>query len=313
MAQNIIAVIWDFDKTLIPGYMQDPIFNHYNVDSKEFWKEVNSLEKQYRDKGIKVNKDTIYLNHIITCVSQGIFKGLTNNMLKEFGKQLEFYKGIPQIFEDTKKVISNENKYKEFSIQVEHYIVSTGLTQLINGSVVKDHVDGIWGCEFIETPISTSLDAKVDQKSKEAPISQIGYAIDNTSKTRALFEINKGSNKHPEIDVNSKIDDCDRRVPFSNMIYIADGPSDIPAFSIVKQYGGNTFAIYPKGDIKAFNQVDKLRSDGRIDMYAEADYRKGTTAYIWLTEHVKQIAERIYKDNLEKIKRSAGTVPGHLV
>lgn len=136
--------------------------------------------------------------------------------------------------------------------------------------------------------------------------------IDNTSKTRAVFEINKGSNKF-EIDVNSKIDRDKRRVPFTNMIYVADGPSDIPVFSILKQYGGKTFAIYPKGDPKAFNQVNDLIRDGRIDMYAEADYQKDTTAYMWLTENVKQIAEQIYTYNLKQVIDSAGKVPGHIV
>lgn len=97
------------------------------------------------------------------------------------------------------------------------------------------------------------------------------------------------------------------------MIYVADGPSDIPVFSILKQYGGKTFAIYPKGDSKAFNQVNDLIRDGRVDMYAEADYQKGTTAYMWLTENVKQIAEQIYNFNLKQVIDSAGKVPGHIL
>ena len=313
MEQNIIAVIWDFDKTLIPGYMQEPIFNAYGVDSKAFWKEVNELPDQYSQRGIRVNKDTIYLNHIITCVNQGIFEGLNNKRLNEFGEQLSFYPGVPDIFRDLKHIVEVEQKYKNFSIQVEHYIVSTGITEMIKGSKINDFVDGIWGCEFIEEPIRSNLDIRINEKEpNDGILNQIGYMIDNTSKTRAIFEINKGSNKF-NIDVNSKIDRDKRRVPFENMIYIADGPSDIPVFSILKQYGGKTFAIYPKGDVKAFNQVNELIKDGRIDMYAEADYQKGTTAYIWLQENVKQIAERIYNHCLKQVIDSAGKVPGHIV
>lgn len=313
MEQNIIAVIWDFDKTLIPGYMQEPIFNAYGVDSKAFWKEVNELPDQYSQRGIRVNKDTIYLNHIITCVNQGIFEGLNNKRLNEFGEQLSFYPGVPDIFRDLKHIVEVEQKYKNFSIQVEHYIVSTGITEMIKGSKINDFVDGIWGCEFIEEPIRSNLDIRINEKEpNDGVLNQIGYMIDNTSKTRAIFEINKGSNKF-NIDVNSKIDRDKRRVPFENMIYIADGPSDIPVFSILKQYGGKTFAIYPKGDVKAFNQVNELIKDGRIDMYAEADYQKGTTAYIWLQENVKQIAERIYNHCLKQVIDSAGKVPGHIV
>lgn len=312
MEQNIIAVIWDFDKTLIPGYMQEPIFKDYDINAKEFWKEVNELPKQYDEKGIRINKDTIYLNHIITCVRQGIFKGLNNKKLREYGKELKFYDGVPEIFEDLKNIIEKEEKYKTFSIQLEHYIVSTGITEMIKGSKIFKYVDGIWGCEFIEDPILSKLKGEDHKLKEDDSLSQIGYMIDNTSKTRAIFEINKGSNKF-NIDVNSKIDREKRRVPFDHMIYIADGPSDIPVFSILKQYGGRTFAIYPKGNAEAFNQVNNLIRDGRVDMYAEADYKEGTTAYMWLTENVKQIAENIYNYNLNQTINAAGSVPGHIV
>lgn len=61
--QNIIAIIWDFDKTLVDGYMQDPIFEEYKVNASEFWREVNALPKAYAEEGVKINQDTIYLNH----------------------------------------------------------------------------------------------------------------------------------------------------------------------------------------------------------------------------------------------------------
>ena len=76
--QNIIAIIWDFDKTLVDGYMQDPIFKEYNVDSSMFWKEVNELPKKYEQEGVRINPDTIYLNHFIKYVKKGTFKGLNN-------------------------------------------------------------------------------------------------------------------------------------------------------------------------------------------------------------------------------------------
>lgn len=310
--QNTIAIIWDFDKTLIPGYMQDPIFKRYNIDSTAFWDEVNSLPAQYIKQGIHVNKDTIYLNHILTCVKQGLFSGLSNAELREMGKELNYYKGIPEIFEILTNIVSNEARYRNFNIHVEHYVISTGLSEMIRGSSISQYIDGIWGCEFIETPIRSKLNTKTDEKVSSSEISQIGYMIDNTSKTRAIFEINKGANKF-QIDVNSKIDKAHRRVPFENMIYIADGPSDVPVFSVVRQYGGRTFAIYPKGNRKAFRQVNNLIRDGRIDMYAEADYSKDTLAYMWLTSNVQEIAERIYNDNIRQIQDSAGSVPTHEV
>ena len=108
--KNIIAVIWDYDKTLVDGYMQDPIFEEYGVDAKGFWTEVNSLPKIYMEKGIKVNKDTIYLNQFIRHIKDGKFSGLNNQKLREFSKRQKFYSGIPEIFEETKKIV-NTPKY----------------------------------------------------------------------------------------------------------------------------------------------------------------------------------------------------------
>ncbi len=300
---NIIAVIWDFDKTLVNGYMQDPIFKKYNVIASDFWKEVNKLPKKYLDEqGVRVNADTIYLNYFINCAQKGQrFEGLNNSELKSFGKELNFYKGVPEIFEKTKAKIESNPAFKEYGIRVEHYIVSTGFKAVIEGSCVMKYVDGVWGCELIEH--------EIDGK---RVIAEIGYTIDNTSKTRAIFEINKGIPKNPEIDVNSKMSEEMRRIRFENMIYIADGPSDIPAFSVVKKGGGSTFAIYPKGDDKAFSQVEQMRHDGRIDMYAEADYSEETTAYMWINNTIDQYANRMYQQEKAKLAQSVSGVPRHL-
>lgn len=312
--QNTIAIIWDFDKTLINGYMQEPIFKKYNINANDFWNEVNLLPAQYASEGIKVNKDTIYLNHMITCVEQGLFDGLNNKLLAQLGQELVFYPGVIEIFKALKEKVSNNSRYQQYGIHVEHYIVSTGLASMIRGSAIKDLVEknGIWGCEFIEDPIQSKL-AKATEKKHEKIIRQTGYIIDNTSKTRAIFEINKGANKHDYIDVNSKMEAKDRRVPFEHMIYVADGPSDVPVFSILQQYGGKTFAVYPKGDETAFVQVDNLRKDGRIDMYAEADYSEGTTAYMWLMKQTEMIANSIYEMREEELKRAVSKAPAHIV
>lgn len=300
---NIIAVIWDFDKTLVNGYMQDPIFKKFNVDPHEFWDTVNSLPNKYeKEQGVKVNRDTIYLNHFINCTRNGIFPGLSNAMLKELGACLKFYDGIPEIFKMTKELIENDPSYSEFDIKVEHYIVSTGMTKMIQGSSVMPYVDGVWGCELIEAP----------DKEGNPIISEIGYTIDNTSKTRALFEINKGIPKRSGIDVNSKIPEDLRRVHFNNMIYVADGPSDIPAFSVINKNGGATFAIYPKGDEKALKQVEQMREDGRINMYAEANYSEGTTAYMWIVNKIKQFADHIRSEEKDKLTYSTSGIPQHL-
>lgn len=324
--QNIIAMVWDCDKTLISSYMQDPLFRHYGVDGKKFWAEVNALKARYAQQGISVNSDTSYLNHILTYVKAGLFKGLNNSLLREFGKELVFYPGLPDFFGEIKKIIAEDPKYKAFDIRLEHYVVSTGFAETIRGSAIAPYVDGIFGCEFIEDVLPPGFldggDAAGLKSSAAAAelglaagpeISQVACALDNTSKTRYLFEINKGSNKYPEtIDVNSSIARESRRVPFENMIYIADGPSDVPAFSILNYNGGSTFAVYPKGDVKAFRQVDALRRDNRVQMFGEADYETASQSWLWLTEKVRAIADSIVERKQAAIRNSAGAPPTHL-
>ncbi len=327
--QNIIAMVWDCDKTLISSYMQDPLFRHYNVDGKVFWAEVNALKARYAQQGISVNSDTSYLNHILTYVKAGLFKGLNNSLLREFGKELVFYPGLPDFFGEVKNLIAEDPKYKAFDIRLEHYVVSTGFAETIRGSAIAPYVDGIFGCEFIENVLqpgfldvaesgmpgnlkSPAVAAELGL-AEGSEISQVACALDNTSKTRYLFEINKGSNKYPEtIDVNSSIARESRRVPFENMVYIADGPSDVPAFSILNYNGGSTFAVYPKGDVKAFKQVDALRRDNRVQMFGEADYRQGEQSWLWLTEKARAIADQIVERKKAAIRNNVSAPPAHL-
>jgi len=108
----------------------------------------------------------------------------------------------------------------------------------------------------------------------EEEIAQIGIVIDNTIKTRALFEINKGTNKNTAIDVNSNIEAEDRRIPFQSMIYIVDGPNDVPCFSMVKSKGGKACGVYSPASTNEFTQNDRLMQEGRIDHYGAAEYSK---------------------------------------
>lgn len=302
---NIIAVIWDCDKTLIDGYMQDPIFKKFGVDASEFWAENNQRqdELQKRYPNMRINSDTYYLNLFLQYIREGKFEGLNNELLHEFGEKQKFYENVPEFLSTLNNLFQNDAEYREYGIQVENYIVSTGFAEIIRGSILSNVAKEIWGCELIETNINGN-----------DILSDVVYTIDNTTKTRAIFEINKGSwNKAFHIDVNSKITLETRRVPFENMIYIADGPSDIPAFSLIKEKGGTTFAIYPRGDMKALSQVEQMRMDGRVDMYAEADYSEGTTANLWIRNKISEIANRIRARERSKLLDSVSSVPRHLV
>jgi hypothetical protein len=143
-------------------------------------------------------------------------------------------------------------------------------------------------------------------------ITQIAVAYDNTSKTRAIFEINKGSNRDSSIDVNATMRPEDRRVPFQHMIYVADGPSDVPAFSVIRQNGGTAFAVYDETSEASLEQVERLRRDGRIDHFGPADYRPGSPTARWLGLRVRQITTAIVEQRKEALKERVGPAPMHL-
>lgn len=300
--QTIIAMVWDFDKTLIPGYMQAPLFAKFGVDESDFWAEVNKLPEHYKQRGVEqISTEVLYLNHILEYVRDGRFSGLTNDLLKELGAELEFYDGLPQLFSDLAKLLSENEQFQHHGLTLEHYVVSTGLTQMIRGSQIADHLNGVWGCELLET---------ID--SDDQTLTQLGYVLDNTTKTRAVFEINKGTNKEPEIDVNAQIAEEDRRIPVQNMIYIADGPSDVPVFSVINKMGGKTYGVYGPGKDKEFKQVNQLQQQGRVNSFGPADYTRGSQTHMWLSNAVREIAERVCSDRERALGEKVGLAPRHL-
>jgi len=311
--QSIIACIWDFDKTLIPEYMQSPLFRRYGVDEKVFWAETNALVDHYHKRGYHLSPEIGYLNHLLTYVLAGPMKGLNNRALFASGAEIKFYPGLPNFFDVSKAWVAEKEDYRKHDIQLEHYIVSTGLAAMIRGSAVAPHVDGIWGCEFIENPLLPGfLRQKELEITADAEIAQIGMMIDNTTKTRALFEINKGTNKDPAIEVNANVRPEDRRVPFQNMIYIADGPSDVPSFSVVKGNGGKAYAVYNPAREDEFAQNDRLRHAGRIDHYGPADYTAGSSTSNWLKLQIQSICNRIVADRERAVAERASRPPRHL-
>ncbi len=311
--QNTIACIWDFDKTLIPEYMQSPLFRRYDVNEQNFWHETNSLVAHYRQRGYQLSGEIAYLNHILTHVLAGQMAGLNNRILRECGREIRFYPGMPVFFERSRSFVTEKPEYQKHEITLEHYIVSTGLAEMIRGSAAAPLVDGIWGCEFVENPLQPGfLKQKELDLAAEAEIAQIGMVIDNTTKTRAIFEINKGTNKNPAIDVNANIRPEDRRIPLQNMIYIADGPSDIPSFSVVKGGGGKAYAVYNPDSTAEFEQNDRLRQVGRIDHYGPADYDEKSPTSRWLRLQIHKICDRIVADREAAVSQRVTRPPKHL-
>jgi len=287
-----------------------PLFAHYGISESEFWAEVHALPAYYNRAGIMVQRDTCYLGHLLTYVQQGVMPGLSNALLRQLGDQIQFYDGVPEIFSRLKAILDIP-KYQEGDLHLEHYVVSAGLAEMIRGSAIAPHLSGVWASEFIETPAPPGFSPQ--DSPKQGEITQIAGFLDNTTKTRAIFEINKGVNKRPDISVNDMLPEDERRVPVRNMIYVADGPSDIPSFSVIREHGGLAYAVYESGSAKHFAQVDELLRTGRVDACGPANYQTGGQTTLWLERQVTRIADRMMVEREKTLENHVRRGPDHRV
>lgn len=290
--------------------MQTPLFEHYGIDENVFWNEVNNLPAYYARRGIRLLPEIAYLNHMLTYVRQGVMKDLSNKLLFELGAKVPLCQGLPEAFQSLKDFV--KATYGTHNIQLEHYICSTGLKPMILGCKIAPHVDGVYASEFIEESAPPHYKDDTPLPSGSSGVTQIAAPMDNTSKTRVIAEINKGCNKNPAINVNSYMENVDRRVPFENMIYIADGPSDVPAFSMMRSHGGLAFAVYNPQSDDEFNQTDSLLQYRRVNAVGPANYTPQSSTFRWLKLHIGRICERIVADENQSRSARIGSSPKHL-
>ena len=195
----------------------------------------------------------------------------------------------------------------------EHYIISTGISKIIEGTKISPYVEDIFACEFIESPLPPNFMSQTEfSLPLDLEISQVGMTVDNTIKTRCIFEINKGCNKNSSIDVNTFIPHEDRRVPVDQMIYVADGPSDVPVFTVVKQMGGKTYAVYDPTNEKEFEQSCDLVERSRVHNNGPADYRKSSPTSIWMRQKIKEILRNMIKKRNDQLNERSGASPKHI-
>lgn len=276
--EPIIALIWDFDNTLIKGCMQDPLFESYHADGAAFWQEKDELAQSCLRQGLRVNSENLYLNLLVQKTREGLFPGLNNRILTDIGTKQRLCPGLPSFFALIKQHIALNPQYASCKMRLEHYIVSNGLAATIRGSILAHEAKAVWGCELAD--------------SAEGILDQIVYTVDSTAKTRILFEISKGCGT----DSNRTVSPAHWRIPFANMIYIADGQSDIPAFLLVRQGGGRTLGVYHPEQPHTCRQAEQLLANGRVEAIVEADYSPGSAAYQWIFQRTTEIAERLCSD-----------------
>jgi hypothetical protein len=262
-----VAIMYDFDETLAPGNMQEYGFiPNLNIDATEFWKECVALAKEN-------NMDNI-LAYMYIMVKKAKDKKLSINK-KEFFKQgevISFFNGVETWF---KRI----NDYgKKLGLVVEHYIISCGLKEILEGTSIAKEFKRIYACSFAyddtNTPIWPSL------------------AINYTSKTQYIYRIRKQQldNLYDSYELNEYINDRSLLIPHSNMIYVGDGETDVPCMKIVKNEGGHSICVYNPNSEKKQKIANKLYHDNRVNFIAPADYSQNSKMESIVTSILDKIA-----------------------
>lgn len=272
--QTTIGIIYDYDQTLSPNYMQDEVlFPHFGIKAEQFWKKSRELvDKQGYDG------ELAYLKAMLDYLEMD---RPTNAELTKLGAGLGFYKGLPEMFGELNDSLTDEHKL--FGVKIEHYIVSSGLKALIDGSRIAPHVKKVFGCEFGEDANGRITFPK--------------RVISHTTKTQYIFRINKGM-LEPNEDVNDHMPPELRPIPFQHMIYVGDGPTDVPCFTLMKKYGGNALAVYnpDEANRSSFRKCYQLSAHAdRLKHIAPADYRAGSHLRLLLEEMILEIANSIVR------------------
>ena len=245
--KTIIALMYDFDKTLCDQDMQNYSFiPNLGMSPDEFWSEVEAFRSKNYMEGVLG-----YLYYSMhKCEEKGI--PFTNEYLQSTGKDVRFYKGVKNWFERI-------NQYGEsIGVKIEHYVISSGIKEIIDGTEIKDKFKKIFACQYYFDENGKAVWPKI--------------AINYTQKTQYVFRISKGI--FDETD-NKKVNDKmrDRLIPYENMIYFGDGITDIPCMTLIKKQGGVSIAVYPKGQK---HKVTSLLLDTRVNYISPADYQEGS-------------------------------------
>jgi phosphoglycolate phosphatase-like HAD superfamily hydrolase len=286
MNKAVIAVIFDFDETL----GSDTISYILTIQKQNpdlFWKEVARLVSENWDPPFA------YMHMLLLYARVGKID-LSEKSLKKLGSALPLFPGLPEVFDELHAFVHEEPRLTKANIKLEFYIISGGLQRVIEGSSVAKYINGIFGSNFAYD-VATKL-----------PIG-IKSAISFTEKTRYLFSLNKGIGvkeiRTNPYRVNDALAHEERRIPFAQMIYIGDGPSDIPSLSTVTQYGGAGIGV--SGPTKTFKKGYELARGKRITVGPyTANYTPGTDMRKALEETILRIGLSIGLDQKKHVIRA---------
>lgn len=249
--KKIIAVIFDFDDTLAPDSTTGVLKRH-GADISAFWSETQEL--------IRDGWDAVpaYLYKMLEASSGGKIKPFTKTAFEEWGRELPLHNGVKSLFARLQKQAAKTDS----EIKVEYYCVSSGIGDILRSTPIANNFTEVWASEFCY-----HADGKIAFPKK---------VISFTDKTRYIFQISKGfigdEYRGDPLCVNRKIKREDIRIPFEQMIFVGDGLTDVPCFSLVMKQGGKAIGVYDKNSKSKWKQAWNFVEDGRVKNLHSADY-----------------------------------------
>lgn len=283
MTKPIIALLYDFDKTLCTTDMEDYAFiPSLGYTPAEFWGKANAFGWENRMDGLLAYMYTM----IQECAAQNI--KLDRAFLNHCGESIQLFPGVREWF-------ARINAFGEsLGVQVEHYVISSGLREIIEGSGIAQEFREIYACEFYYNENGDACWPKLD--------------VNFTNKTQFVYRINKGIlDVSRDKELNDSMPDDSKRVPFTNMIYMGDGLSDVPCMKMMRAYGGQAIAVYQASNRQG---VEKLLADGRVDFIFPADYREGMELDRTVRDILRKmtITDRLLEVNNRQLRSIGGDV-----
>ena len=266
-----MAICYDFDRTLSPDDMQTfTLIPSFGIDKDQFWADSNELAKNNR-----MDRNLAWMYELVR-YSEFKSKSLKREYFKDSGAKVQLYKGVRSWFKRMDEYAEKKG------IELEHYIISSGLKEIIEGSEIAPYFKRIYASTYL---YSTDGVAKWPAQ-----------AINYTNKTQFIFRIAKGCLEEYDERVNDSMPDEDLRIPYENIVYIGDSDTDIPCMRLVKSRGGYSVGVFdPDKDDRS--RVYQLFNDGRLSFYAPADYSRDRQ----IAKYMKQIMDEISaKESIKK-------------
>jgi hypothetical protein len=276
-----IAIAYDFDGTLAPGNMQEHSFiPKLGIDKEEFWKASNAMSREQDMDDILA-----YMKLMLQKADEKHIP-VTRKAFLDHGKDIRFFNGIESFFDRINRYAAEKDAV------IEHHIISSGIRDIIKGTSIAKNFKNIFASGFVFDANDVAV--------------WPALAINYTNKTQYLFRINKGiDNSYDNTLINKYVEHDKRPIPFSRMIYLGDGETDVPAMKMIKQEGGTAIAVYDahrrkRKDKPSAKQIcEELILQNRADFIAPADYTEKSRLFKILTVLINKIVD---EERLKELK-----------